>query len=41
MFFIYEYTVTGHKIFIPRREFILCTCDVGAVWHLTPSQNKS
>ena len=29
-------TVTVHKIFIPGREFILCTCHVGAVWHLTP-----
>ena len=27
-------TVTWHKIFIPRREFIFRTCEVGAVWHL-------
>ena len=30
------YIVTVHKIFIPGREFILRTCDVGAVWHLIP-----
>ena len=28
--------VTGHKISILWREFILHTCDVGVVWHLTP-----
>ena len=43
-FLIYCANVTGHKIFISGREFILCACDVGAVWHLTlhkisPSQD--
>ena len=28
--------VTVHKYSISGREFILRTCDVGAVWHLTP-----
>ena len=34
--YIYVYIVTVHKYSISRRGFILRTCDVGAVWHLTP-----
>ena len=34
--FFFYYSVTVHKILIPGREFILRTCDVGTVWHLTP-----
>ena len=29
------------EIFIPGREFIFCTCEVGGVWHLIPRKNKS
>ena len=35
------YIVTGNEIFIPGREFILLTCEVGAVWHLTPHKIRS
>ena len=31
--YIYIYIVTLCKVFIPEREYILRTCDVGAVWH--------
>ena len=34
-------TVTWHKIFIPRREFIFRTWEVGAVWHLIPRKTSS
>ena len=28
--------VKVHTYSISRREFILRTCDIGAIWHLTP-----
>ena len=33
--------VTVPKIFIPGREFIFRTCEVGAVWYLIPRKISS
>ena len=30
------YIMTAKIIKIPRREFIFCMCEDGAVWHLIP-----